>query len=229
MYFGLKKHIFILFIIFTNFCNAQLLDSLHQAFAGKKSIDLGYDSRNAFIDHNLINVQSVKIGVNFGSKLAIGGGYSWLTTKITDDKIIHDNDLNSDVSIQRKLSFSYLCYYMEYTYYKSHRWEFSIPMQIGVGKIGYSYIYKNQKVQQDQGYCFVYEPEIDVKFKVFRWIGLEADVGYRVLIKNDPLVKRTFNSPLFSFGTFILWDELAVAIFKKNKWVQTKFGPSDWK
>jgi len=229
LYFNLKNCILILFLIFTNLGSAQFLDSLHHAFAGKKSIDIGYDSRNAFIDHNLINVQSIKVGVNFGSKLAIGGGYSWLTTKITDNKIIHDNDLNKDVSIQRKLSFSYLCYYMEYTYYKSHRWEFSIPMQFGVGKIGYNYMYKNVKTQQDQGYCFVYEPEIDVKFKIFRWFGAEADVGYRILIKDDPLVKKTFNSPLFSFGIFILWDELALIIFKKNKWVQAKFGPSDWK
>ena len=223
----MKKQLAILFVFIVITGKAQFLDSLHAAFAGKKSFDFGYDSRNSFIDHNRVSVQSLKVGVDFG-KISIGGGLSWLTSKITDQKIIRDNDLNKDTSVQRQLSFSYLCYYVEYTYYKSRRWEFTIPMQVGVGKVGYVYTYKGIKVNADQGYCFVYEPEIDVKFKVFRWIGLEADIGYRLLIKNDPLVKKTFNSPLFSFGTFILWDELALMVFKKNQWVQRKFGPSDW-
>ncbi len=223
----MKKVILIVCIIFSKFGKAQLSDSLHAAFSGKKSFDFGYDSRNAFIDHNRIAVQSLKVGVDFG-KIAIGGGLSWLTTKITDTRTIRDNELNKDVTIQRQLAFSYLCYYVEYTYYKSHRWEFSIPIQIGIGNVGYNYTYKGVKKTEDQGFCFVYEPEVDVKFKVFRWIGLEADIGYRVLVKNDPLVKKTFNSPLFSFGLFILWDELALITFKKNKWLQNKFGPSDW-
>ena len=223
----MKNYVTILFVLLIVVGRAQFLDSLHSAFTGKKSFDFGYDSRNSFIDHNRVNVQSLKIGVDFG-KISIGGGLSWLTTKIADQKVIHDNELNKDTSVQRQLSFSYLCYYIEYTYYKSHRWEFSIPMQIGVGKIGYIYNYKGIKTTSDQGYCFVYEPEVDVKFKVFRWIGLEADIGYRLLVKNDPLLKKTFNSPLFSFGAFVLWDELALIVFKKNKWVQRKFGPSDW-
>lgn len=214
-------------MLLANLGKAQFLDSLHKAFAGKKNFDFGYDSRNSFIDHNRVNVQSLKVGVDFG-KISVGGGFSWLTTKITDQKVIHDKELNKDTSVQRQLSFSYLCYYVEYVYYKSRRWEFTIPMQIGVGKVGYAYNYKGVNNLAYQGYCFIYEPEVDVKFRVFRWIGLEADIGYRLLIKNDPLVKKTFNSPLFSFGTFVLWDELAVLVFKKNKWVQRKFGPSDW-
>lgn len=223
----MKKIILIVFILIAGIGKGQILDSLHKDFAGKKSFDFGYDSRNSFIDHNRVNVQSLKIGVDFG-RISIGGGISWLTTKITDNKVIHDKEINRDTSVSRQLSFSYLCYYVEYTYYKSRRWELSIPMQIGVGKIGYMYNYKGVKTLSDAGYCFVYEPEVDVRFKIFRWVGLEADVGYRLLIKNDPLVKKTFNSPLFSFGAFILWDELALMMFKKNKWVQRKFGPSDW-
>jgi hypothetical protein len=80
----------------------------------------------------------------------------------------------------------------------------------------------------DKGYCFIYEPEVDVKFKIFRWIGLEADVGYRIFIQKDPLAKKTFNSPLFSFGAFISWDEVFLILFPRNKWVQNKFGPSEW-
>ena len=224
----MKKYICLFFVLTITSIEAQFLDTLHRSFAGKKGIDFAYDSRNAFIDHNLINVQSLKIGVNFGGKLAIGGGYSWLTTKIYDPKIILDKEANQDVTVQRQLSFSYVCYYVEYTYYKSKRWEFSVPMQVGVGRLAYAYQYKGIETKEDQSFCFVYEPEVDVKFKLCRWIGLEADVGYRILIKNDPLVTKRFNSPLFSFGTFIQWDEIALLVFKKNKWVQHKFGPSDW-
>jgi len=226
----LKKCLFIFFFVSANLCLAQFADSLHKAFAGKKSFDFSFDSNNSFIDNNRVSVQSIKVGVEFGKSIAIGGGYAWLNanTPVYNKYVFRDAELKRDTSVSRQLSLNYFCYYVNYIYYKSRRWELSVPLQIGVGKLGYSYWYKGTKQTTDEGYCFLYEPEIDVKFKIFRWLGAEGDIGYRLLFKDNHFIKNTFNSPLFSLGVFFIWNEIALMTFPKNKWVNKKFGPSQW-
>lgn len=206
------------------------MDTLRTAFNGHKSLDIGIDSRNSFVDHNRVGVESVKLGVDFGKKISIGLGYSWLNsnTPVYNVFSFHDKDLQKDTVVTRRLSFNYVRLYVNYIYYKSRRWEFSIPLQVGVGKLGYKYNYKGVSQKIDEGFCFLYEPEVDVKFKIFRWLGAEADVGYRFLFKDNRFIKNTFNSPLISVGAFIVWDELALMLFPKNDWIQKKYGPSEW-
>ncbi|MBS1646998.1 MAG: hypothetical protein JST67_06625 [Bacteroidetes bacterium] len=224
----MRFYVFILFFTTKSFCQTQNADSLLHALNGKKRIDACYNSRNAFINHGLVVMQNVRLGVSFDKKISLGLSYSWLTTKITDTKTFYDDNINNKVSVPRRLSLYYVGLYAEYTYFTSRRWKFSIPMQFGIGKIAYNYTYNHQSFSDNQGYCFVYEPEVDVRFKIWRWVGLEADVGYRIFIQKDPLAKKTFNSPLFSFGVFVSWDEVALLLFPKNAWIQKKFAPSDW-
>ena len=226
----MKKSFVIIFCACTNLCLAQFADSLHKAFDGKKHFIVDYDSRNSFIDNNRIGVNSFKLGVGLGEKITVGAGYAWLNnnTPIYNRHRFFDSESRKDTSLSRQLSLKYVCYYITYTYYKSKRWELSVPMQMGIGKVGYSYWYKNGIKKDDAGYCFLYEPEVNVKFTVLRWFGVEGDVGYRFLFQKSSFIKNTFNSPLFAFGVFINWNELALMTFPKNKWVQNKFGPSDW-
>ncbi len=208
----------------------QYMDTLRSAFSGRKSLDIGIDSRNSFVDNNRIGVQSIKLGVQFGKKISVGVGYAWLnkSTPIVDSYKFYDYDLKRDTSVTKRLTFNYVRFYVNYIYHKSRRWEFSIPLQIGVGKLGFTYTYNGNNKKLNEGFCFLYEPEIDVKFKIFRWLGAEADVGYRFMIQKNSFIKNTFNSPLISLGVFLVWDEIALLAFPKNKWVQNKYGPSEW-
>ncbi len=225
-----KYHILLLFMGCFILGKSQYMDTLRRAFNGKKSLDIGYDSRNSFVSNDRVNIQSIKLGVNFGKKISIGAGYAWLNsrTPVYDTYHFYDPDLTHDTFVMQRLTFSYFRFYVNYIYYKSRRWEFSIPLQAGIGKLGFKYNYKGVERLNDQGFCFLYEPEVDVKFKVTRWLGVEGDVGYRFLFKGNKTIKNTFNSPLISVGVFIGWNELALMAFPKNEKVQKKFGPSEW-
>jgi hypothetical protein len=210
--------------------SAQYLDTLRKAFGGRKSLDAGFDARNSFVDNDRISVQMVKLGVVFGKKISMGLGYAWLSsrTPVFNTYRFFDEDLGHDTFITRRLAFSYFRFYVNYIYYKSRRWEFSLPLQAGVGKLGYKYRYNDQEFRTNEGMCFLYEPEIDVKFRILRWLGAEGDVGYRFMLKNNRFIKNTFNSPTLSVGIFIVWNELALLAFPKNEWVQKRLGPGDW-
>ncbi len=73
-----------------------------------------------------------------------------------------------------------------------------------------------------------YEPGINVKYKFYTWLGVGATIGYRVALKTNRYLSGKLNSPLYSGGILIYWDQLAVAIFKKSKIVQKWLGPEEW-
>lgn len=226
----MKKCLFIFFFGSLNLCLAQFTDSLHKAFQGKKSLAVGFDSRNSFIDNRRVGVQCLKAGINFGKKITVGIGYAWLNanTPVYNEYSLYDSELKKDTVINRRLSLQYFCGYLNFIYYKTKHWEFSVPLQIGVGKLSYTYPYKGLSKKDEAGYCFLYEPEVNVKYTLFRWLGFEGDVGYRLLFQDNHFVKSTFNSPLFAVGVFVVWNELALMAFPKNTWVQKKLGPSQW-
>jgi hypothetical protein len=227
---GLGKYLLVLLVVLSGKATAQYMDTLRHAFAGKKSLDLGFDSRNSFVDNNLVGIESIKLGVSFSDKIAVGGGYAWLNSKTPIFQTYHfyDADLKRDTFLTQRLAFSYVRFYVNYIYYKSRRWEFSIPLQVGLGRMGFKSHYMGSEHLSDQGLCFLYEPEVDVKFKLLRWLGVEGDVGYRFVFRQNKFIKNTFNSPLISMGVFLDWSELALMAFPKKEWVQKKFGPSEW-
>src|SRR5687767_4963433 len=108
------------------------MDSLSDVFKHKYSVDARFESRYSFIDHQVINVTGLRLGVAFQRKLRIGGGISWLRSEVT-------NNLNStkasdgNDTLAKYLKFVYLCYYMDFVFYKNKRWQLSVPIQLGTG------------------------------------------------------------------------------------------------
>jgi hypothetical protein len=218
----------LLFLLPVFSAHAQFMDSLHVAFNGHKSFDFRFESRNSFVDHGRVEVQSLKFGVTFGRKLSAGGGYSWLKTKLFDDYRIHDDDLNMDVTVKRRVKLNYFCYYVDYIFYKSKRWQYSIPTQFGTGFMQFEYAYKTPEIQKSKYLVFLYEPGVNVKYKIFTWLGLGGTVGYRLAFKNNKALGKKLNSPLYSGGVIIYWDQLALALFPKNKLAKKWLGPVEW-
>lgn len=220
--------LFIVLLFCSMPASAQFMDTLHAAFTGHKSFDFRYESRNSFVNNERVEVQSLKMGVTFGKKISAGGGFSWLKTKMYDDFKIHDAALGRDTIIQRNVKLKYLCYYVDYIFYKSKRWQYSIPTQFGTGYSEFSYNYRDQGIQTSRYFIFLYEPGVNIKYKIFTWLGVGANVGYRLAFKNNKYLNKRLNSPIYSAGVIIYWDQLALAIFPKNKLVNKYLGPVEW-
>jgi hypothetical protein len=206
---------------------AQFLDTLHEVFNHKYSIDARLESRNSFINNQLISVTGVRLGVAFQRKLRLGGGVSWLKTdfKNTVYRINPGGNIDTMTSY---LKFVYLCYYVDFVFYKTKRWQLSVPIQAGTGaswfqsKSNYAFGASGRKY-----FLLLYEPGITAQFKVFRWMGLGADVAYRFTMKNNRKVGEQLNSPTYSFK-FLLWfDQLFYELFPRSVLTE-KYGPAFW-
>jgi hypothetical protein len=207
--------------------NAQFLDSLNMVFNSKSIIDARLESRYSFITNELISVTGVRLGVAYKRKLRIGGGLSWLKTDRAYS--FYDRSVSGELIETRKyLKFAYLCYYIDFVYYRTKRWQLSVPIQAGTGLAWFqkekAYAFGNGEKKR---FILLYEPGITVQFKLLRYIGVGGDAAFRFLLNREKKIGEQLNSPTFSIKLLFWPDQLFYVAAPKSKITQ-KYGPAEW-
>jgi len=214
---------------------AQLADSLRDLFRHQYSIDARLESRNSFINNELISVSGVRLGLAFQRKLKFGFGFSWLKTqgsgwlKTNIQKDFYTvNTLGQNDTISKYLKLAYMCFYADFVFFKIKRWQLSVPIQLGIGAVwfqeGKNYTFRKTDRKSP---LFIYEPGITVQYKVFRWAGVGADVAYRFAVQNNNKTGERLSSPSLTFKALFWFDQLFYELFPHSK-ITKKYGPAIW-
>ena len=212
----------LLFIfLFLNFllprdAEAQFMDSLQAAVKEKPRFTFKFDTRNSFISNQRAEIFGFKLGVDFNKKIRIGGGLHTLNTALYKDKNLLSSE-GIDTTVSMGLHFGYFAYYIEYVFYKTNRWEFSVPLQMGWGDSRYEYVFNGKKFVQDKKTIVVYESAVSGQYKFFKWLGVGADVGLRLMLRNNRAIPESFNSPIYAFKLLIWYGEIYKALFPNTK------------
>lgn len=203
------------------------MDTMHLIFSHQPSIDARLESRNSFINHELVSVSGVRLGAAFYRKLRMGGGVSWLKSDIVKKtQLIDEND--NLITNKRYLKFMYLCYYIDFVFYKTKRWQLSVPIQAGAGCSWLQQRREYYRGNTDPKYFMaLYEPGITAQFKVFKWFGFGTDVAYRFALSHTKKTGINLNSPTYSFKIQFWFDQLFFDLFPKHE-LSKRFGPSEW-
>lgn len=206
---------------------AQYLDSLDDVIRGKANIDLRYESRWSFVNNELISISGVRVGAAYEKKLRLGGGVSWLKTPYSQIQSVV-NEKGETVLKSTYFKLAYLAGYADVVFYKTKRWQLSVPLQIGVGMTWYQdvpqYQFQNRNSSQ---FLFLYEPGITVQYKLTRWFGLGSDVAYRFTLKNNKKISEQLSSPTYSFKLLFWVDQLYFLLFPETEWSR-RSGPATW-
>lgn len=223
----MKRILIILALMCCFKTKAQFLDSLHQTFNSKSIIDARYESRWSFIRNELIAVSGVRLGVAYKRKLRIGGGISWLKTNWAEN--FYSTNINGETILEVKyLKFAYLCYYIDFVYYRTKRWQLSVPIQVGTGMSWY----QKQKqyrfhIPEKKNLLLLYEPGITVQFKITRWLGAGTDVAFRFVLRNEKKIGQQLNSPTLSIKA-LFWPDQLFYVCAPNSKVTKRYGPAEW-
>jgi len=219
--------VLLLLLCFVKPCRAQYIDSLHDVFQHKYNIDARIEARNSFINGQLISVYGVRLGVAFQRKLRIGGGISFLKSNVKTNFYTR-NDLGVPDTVTKFLKFVYLSYYIDFVFYKTKRWQLSVPIQAGVGMSWFQNPPSYDLGDKNPKYLLLlYEPGITVQFKIFKWLGLGSDIAYRFTLKNNKKVGENLNSPTYSFKLLFWLNQAFYDLFPKSK-ITKRFGPAYW-
>lgn len=207
-----KAGIILLFVCSGLLAKAQFIDTLQNVINRKGTFTFSFTSRNSFIRNNFAYIFGYAVGVTFGKKLTIGGGFNALNTIINKRKIIGEDTLNE------QLSFAYFSYYVQYAINLTRHWKiYLMPFSIGIGGSSYQYNYKSVFTTEDSRVIVPYEPQVELDYNFNKWLGLYTQVGYRLMLINNPAINENFNSPTYSYGVLFSPFEFYAALFPRTK------------
>jgi hypothetical protein len=127
------------------------------------------------------------------------------------------NELGKPYIIEKGLKFYYASAAIEYVFYKSKHWEVGMPLQIGFGESYYQHTKNGEKIITNRNLNFIYEPAISVEYRVFKWVGVGADFGYRFMLANTKILNQQLNSPIITIDLMIYYREIFKSLFPKSK------------
>lgn len=210
-----KILLFSLFISTTVFAQVSEGSSFEEEFRSsfhtKPKLDVKFDNRFSFIRDNDVRTVGVKLGLSFDRKFKVGIGINQMLTT-TDNKAFSGDSL-----IDVDLEYFYFSPYIEYTFYNSKRWAFSLATQLGVGGASYQYLdLKGDKVKLVQSTVLSYEPAMLIDYKIVRWFGIGTGVGYRFIYYKSPGVNEKFSSPEYVIKLKIYLGEIVRTITGKE-------------
>lgn len=208
------------------FAKGQFLDTFKVFLHSRPSIDARLESRFSFMNHSPTKVSGVRLGLSFRRKLRVGIGYSWLDTDVSEKKLMTDVYGNLRYTDDH-FKFGYVCYYADFVFHKTKRWQLSVPIQVGTGAYWTQYNDGAKTVKSQKKLLLFYEPGITVQYKITRWCGLGIDVCARLALRNTNFVGDKLNSFVLAPKFLIWFDQIFYEVFPKNKITQ-KYGPAYW-
>lgn len=202
-------------ILFPQYDNERLVvfeDEFKKSFNSKPKLDVKFDNRFSFIRDNDVKTIGIKVGLNFRRKFKVGLGINQMLFSV--EKTAKDAN-NNDVAVH--LEYFYFSPYIEYVYYNTRKWEFSLSIQHGNGGASYQYIDGNgKKVKLAQSNILSFEPAMLIDYKIVRWIGIGTGIGYRIVYYKEPEIKEKFSSPEYVIKLKVYLGEIVRTITGKE-------------
>ncbi len=186
-------------------------DIYKKSFHTKPKLDVKFDNRFSFIRDNDVKTVGLKVGLSFRRKYKLGLGINQMLLPV--EKTV----LEGDTALPVNLEYFYFSPYIEYVFFNSKRWEFSLSAQFGFG--GASYQYTNSegsKVKLVQSTVLSYEPATLIDYKIIRWFGIGTGVGYRFIYFKSPGVDENFSSPEYVIKLKVYLGEIFRTITGKE-------------
>ncbi len=175
------------------------------------------DGRNSFVSSERASIWGIKAGVEYSDCLQFGVGYNQHIHNLEKEIYFSDASGIHD-SAAGTLHLSYVSIYTRYVYYRTEHWKFSImPIQLGFGNSRYKYNQQGIDKTINQKAVVIYEPGISISYRFFFWLGVGADLGYRIMLRDNPAIPENFNSMIYSFYVIIYWGDLYKKAFPKSK------------
>jgi hypothetical protein len=190
------------------------------SFKSRPKFFLTLDRTSSFVAGKGATTNEIRMGLEFKKLIRFGIGYAELVSDIVADKSIVTEITGIDSLVPAELSLSYLTWSAEYTFYNSKRWQITMPGVLGTGSSYFQYYeyvdgeYKTKRT--DEGGVVLLGASGIATYRILRWVGLSAGLGYRYLIVNNGNVKESFNSPVYLFRIRIFMGEIYKSVFPRG-------------
>lgn len=159
------------------------------------------------------SVWGARVGVTIAGRYRMGFGGYMLPRRIAIPKVFTLSD-----SLYRRMDLMYFTTFMEFVPIQNFRWELSIPFSFGYGFSNFYHRYSTElefrKAKLIHG-AFLHSG-VAGHYKIFSWVGLGIEVGYRGAIMGDSIANRQFSGLFGSVAIKLFLGDLYLGIFKPD-------------
>jgi hypothetical protein len=183
----------------------------------KWKIIVGLDARRSYFHDQKVKINGLRLGAQYRGVHRFGFGFYALSESIFIQNVIIDQqDALQPTTLRINVDFTTLFY--ERVLYKVPKWEVSIPIYLGSGKLRSEYINNlgNYKTLSKAPFS-VLGFGISAKYYIFKWIAPRVTFGHRLTYNTNKDIRKAFNKPFYSFGVSISPVELYKSLIKKDK------------
>ena len=179
------------------------------------------DFRDSFLERQHVNVWGINAGITYGVKRhQLTLGYYWIGyatyLRLIDWRRNAAQRINLNYYTRTDLWFMNIQYWWNMT--NNRRWMISVPVDIG-GGIAYALprdLAKDNPIDRTHRSFFApLQIGAYAQWKATRWVGLSAQIGYRISIFQTD-IDQNFNGSYYSIGVSI-YPALPVDIWR---WVR---------
>ncbi len=177
---------------------------------------IGFDAYRSFYSGAPVKFNGLRFGVEYKGVHRFGFGFYGLKKDLIFTDLVVESPYSTDTS-QVKFKLNYSAFFYERVFYKTKRWEISIPIYLGGGGL-------NGFVEGGDGIFYKYlatsfsllNTGINAKYYLLTWLAPRVGTGFRFTFNTEKNLRKAFNGPYYTFGVSILVGELYKVIFKKN-------------
>ncbi|MBC6989272.1 hypothetical protein [Hymenobacter sp. BT491] len=166
--------------------------AVHQSH---RRIVFQFDNRYSLLNGRLVGINGLKLGVEWRNRLRTGAALYLLSSGIPSDE---PTPLDLPPATTAEMRFRYVAVYGEYVLIGNRRWELSTPTQFGVGRFFSRYELPNGQVRKSpKELIWLVEPSVASHYRVWRWLGVGAGLGWRQTLFINNALEHELNAPIF--------------------------------
>ena len=129
--------------------------------------------------------------------------YNWLSTKRLSVSAENDSSL---------LKLRFVAPFVSYSFLEKNNLQLCVSLYFGLGQTFNQF--KN-KEKRDAHFSLNYEPSMKATYRIFKYFGLSAGIGYRLFFINNRFINENFNSPTYTLGVKLFMGDIYTDVKKR--------------
>jgi hypothetical protein len=175
-----------------------------------------FDTYYSTVGDRGADVWGFKGGIELDRKWRFAAGYNRITSDIVEYKDLPASEVAyaGRETVKAQLFMDYFPLMAEYVLYDKDPWQISFPVQAGYGRSFFRYFdAKNNRRRIFEHGVIVNDIAVAGQYRILKWFGAGAGIGYRFMLLNNPEIDTNFNTPVFSLRLKLFLNEIYQSVF----------------
>ena len=183
----------------------DMFESIKISLQERPKFYISLDNKNSFISNRSGWFLGAKVGLEYNYIFRYGLGFYALYNQK------YATYVNGIKESEEYLSFNYGTIFGEYIFKSHKKYDFSLPISLGFGSSWTG----NYSDSEDKYLVILYEAQLIGTYYLFKFLGIGAGVGYRIMLLNNPHIDEQFTAPIYSIKVKLDFGKIFQMI--KNK------------